>query len=376
MPLDQTTVTRVDIWPLDVPLTDPFVVATGTKTTADNLFVRVTLRSGAVGYGEIAPFPEVGGADREAARRAAVRLTQAVLGRSAADWRDTAPTFGEGSVPGAPTPDAAARCGIETALLDAWCRTRRTSVWHALGAADVRPRETDITIPIAGVDRSVALARGWHARGFRLFKTKVGADVGEDIRRLEAIHRACPGARFIADANQGFSLPTCRAFLAALRRIGVPLELLEQPVPRDDWEGMAALVRDGSVPVAADESARSLADVREIVARRAADVINIKIMKCGVSEALEIAAAGRAAGLRLMIGGMVETRVAMGCSFGLVLGLGGFDFLDLDTPLLLAADPVSGGYRYEGPQLVPWTGPGLGLELPLPVSPADVTTLA
>jgi hypothetical protein len=59
---------------------------------------------------------------------------------------------------------------------------------------------------------------------------------------------------------------------------------------------------------------------------------------------------------------MVETRIAMGCSFSLVLGLGGFDVLDLDTPLLLASDPVTGGYRYQGPQLQSWSGPGLDMK--------------
>ena len=62
-----------------------------------------------------------------------------------------------------------------------------------------------------------------------------------------------------------------------------------------------------------------------------------------------------------MIGGMVETRIAMGCSFSLVLGLGGFDVLDLDTPLLLASDPVTGGYRYDGSRLQPWSGSGLDM---------------
>ena len=65
-----------------------------------------------------------------------------------------------------------------------------------------------------------------------------------------------------------------------------------------------------------------------------------------------------------MIGGMIETRVAMGCSFSLVLGLGGISILDLDTPLLLAEDPFdSGGYQYTGPILSPWYEPGLGLRL-------------
>ena len=138
--------------------------------------------------------------------------------------------------------------------------------------------------------------------------------------------------------------------------------LLEQPVARDDLESMAAIRRETGIPVAADESVRSLADAQEVVARGAADYINIKIMKTGVAEAVEIASFTKTSGLKLMIGGMVETRIAMGCSFSLVLGLGGFDVLDLDTPLLLANDPLTGGYRYDGPRLQPWSGPGLDMK--------------
>ena len=115
------------------------------------------------------------------------------------------------------------------------------------------------------------------------------------------------------------------------------------------------------IPVAADESVRSLSDAKTVFQKQAADYVNVKIMKTGVIQAMEIASFARSAGLRLMAGGMVETRIAMGCSFSLVLGLGGFDVLDLDTPLLLSEDPVEGGYRYRGPSLVPWDGPGLDL---------------
>ena len=73
-----------------------------------------------------------------------------------------------------------------------------------------------------------------------------------------------------------------------------------------------------------------------------------------------------------MIGGMVETRIAMGCSFSLVLGLGGFDVLDLDTPLLLSTDPVTGGYRYSGPLLQPWHEDGLDMQI---LAPADRITI-
>src|SRR5688500_14791072 len=122
---------------------------------------------------------------------------------------------------------------------------------------------------------------------------------------------------------------------------------------------MAAQRRDLGIAIAADESVRSVQDARDVIRRKAADVVNIKITKSGLLVAMEIMACARAAGLRLMVGGMVETRIAMACSFGLVLGVGGFDVLDLDTPLLLSCDPVMGGYQYSGPTLHPWSGPGL-----------------
>jgi len=130
---------------------------------------------------------------------------------------------------------------------------------------------------------------------------------------------------------------------------------------REDLDSMAAIRRETGISVAADESVRSLVDAQEVIALGAADYINIKIMKTGIVEAVEITSFAKASGLKLMIGGMVETRIAMGCSFSLVLGLGGFDVLDLDTPLLLTSDPVTGGYQYNGPQLQPWSGPGLGM---------------
>lgn len=354
---DLSTITKVELWPVDVPMTHPFVVATGQRVTIENLFVRITLKDGAHGYGEIAPFPEVGGEDRASCQQTAIQLAKAAVGQPAVQYKRISRLFQE-IAPSHP----AARCGLETALVDALCRHLDIPLWGFLGGADVRARETDITIPIASLDRTVMLARGWYSQGFRLFKTKVGADAEQDIRRLEALHRAFPDTAFIADANQGFTLEECRFFVKEVKRLGGNIVLLEQPVPREDLDSLAALRRDAGVPVAADESVRSLQDARDVVQKQAVDVINIKIMKSGLLDAMDIAAYARAVGLGLMIGGMVETRIAMGCSFALVLGTGSFEFLDLDTPLLLTFDPVRGGYRYDGPKLQPWSGPGLDLE--------------
>ena len=147
---------RIDYWPMDIPLTDPFVVATGSRTLAETLFIRLTLSDGTQGYGEAAPFPEVGGETRAASVAAVDRLGPTMLGHPADQFKDIARALAE-QAPREP----AARCALETALLDAHCRTQRLPMWAFWGGEDVREHETDITIPIETPEKTLALARGW-----------------------------------------------------------------------------------------------------------------------------------------------------------------------------------------------------------------------
>lgn len=355
---DPFCITKVEAWPMALPLLAPFVVASGAMTVAHNVFVRVTLRNGAYGLGEMAPFPDISGEDQSGCLRAFPLAAKECLGQSVTQFRKLTWRLRDVALE---TP--AVRCGVETALLDALCRGMGIPLWGLVGGADVRQRETDVTLPIGPLEQIVATARGWNARGFRIFKMKVGLDVDEDIRRIEAVNAACPHATFVLDANGGFSLDQASTCMRALEQLHLPVKLFEQPVAREDIEGFVALRKSGTIPLAADESVRSVEDARHLIERNAVDVMNLKITKCGVVESMDIAGLARASGIGLMIGGMVESRVAMGCSWNLVLGLGGFDFLDLDMPLLLSGDPIQGGYAYEGPVLQLWKGSGLGMEM-------------
>jgi L-Ala-D/L-Glu epimerase len=142
----------VTFWPIDMPITNPFVVATGTRVVAENVFVRITLSNGICGYGEAAPFPEVGGEDRSSCLQALTHLAPSLIGRSVHDYQVLSHHLAE-QAPSHP----AARCGIETALLDAHCRARAIPLWKIWGGADVRPRDTDITIPIATQEKTLSL---------------------------------------------------------------------------------------------------------------------------------------------------------------------------------------------------------------------------
>lgn len=127
----------------------------------------------------------------------------------------------------------------------------------------------------------------------------------------------------ILDANAGYSAEEVLVLLRELRLAGIEPALLEQPVAREDWEGLGNLTREAGVPVTADESCRTPYDALRIVRNRLAQAVNIKLVKCGVVQSLEIAAVARTGGLVLMIGGMVETRLAMSFSAHFAAGLGG-----------------------------------------------------
>ncbi|PIA33411.1 hypothetical protein AQUCO_04100085v1 [Aquilegia coerulea] len=246
---------------------------------------------------------------------------------------------------------ASVRAGVEMALIDAVANSIGVPLWRLFGGV-TNTITTDITIPIVSPAEASELASRYHKKGFSSLKLKVGKNLSADIDVLKAIREVHPDCSFILDANEGYSANEAIKVLEKLHEMGVTPILFEQPVHRDDWEGLGHVTRVAKgkygISVAADESCRSLLDVHKIIDGKLADVINIKLAKVGVLGALEIIEVARNSGLDLMVGGMVETRLAMGFAGHLAAGLGCFRFIDLDTPLLLAEDPVFGGYEVSG----------------------------
>ncbi len=165
-----------------------------------------------------------------------------------------------------------------------------------------------------------------------LLKLKLGG--AGDPDRLAAVRAARPDARLIADANEAWTPDMLAPFLAAAAAAGV--ELIEQPLPADADEALAHIPR--LVPVCADESAHTRRDLDGLVAKY--DAVNIKLDKTGgLTEALAMAEAARAAGFRIMVGSMVATSLAVAPA---ILVAQGAEWVDLDGPLLLARDREPG----------------------------------
>jgi L-alanine-DL-glutamate epimerase-like enolase superfamily enzyme len=337
------TIRQMSVETLDIPLLEPFGISGGAQDLARNALVTVELADGTRGYGEAAPFEAFNGETQAKAMTAIEAARVIVEGADAREWRRVAV-----AVRDAVDHVGAAQCAIETAVLDALTRHAGMPLWAFFGGASTR-LETDMTVTTGTVEQAARAARAIVERGIRIIKVKIGSgDLPLDIARVEAIHEAAPSAPIILDGNSAFTTGQALELLSVLQERGVPVALFEQPTRKDDWKGLRQVTHWCGAPVATDESVSSGREALRVVHEHAAQVVNIKLMKGGIVEALDIAAICRAAGIQLMIGGMVESILAMTTSACFAAGQGGFSYVDLDTPLFMAENPFDGGFRLEG----------------------------
>ena len=340
--MSRTTIRSVIVEPLNIPLLEPFTIATGSVSEARNVLITITLDDGSIGYGESAPFPPSTGESQETALAAAQGCATLIEGKDAAHWRTLSKLMRSVYFS-----QITAIAGIEMALLDALTHSYGIPLYIFFGGASTSI-ETDMSIPMVTPEHGYELAKDIVARGINCIKIKVGGDIRDDVARVEAIREGAPGLGLTLDANQGYTPNEALLCLEALDDRDIRPLMLEQPVYKEDYEGLRYVTQHTTVPVAADESASSAAAVARLLAMGAVNVVNIKLMKAGIVEALDIAALCRVSHTPLMIGAMIESRLAIAASAHLAAGLGGFRYIDLDTPMLLAEDPFSGGYEQRG----------------------------
>jgi L-alanine-DL-glutamate epimerase-like enolase superfamily enzyme len=340
--MPNTTIQSIAVEPLTIPLLEPFTISTGWVSEARNVLITVTLHDGSIGYGECAPFPPSTGESQETAIAAARGSIELLQGRDAAGWRILSKLIR--SVYYSQTTVCA---GMEMAILDALTHSYGIPLYVFFGGASTSV-ETDISIPMVTPEHANELAQDIVKRGITRIKVKVGGDLREDVDRVEAVRSGAPHLGITLDANQGYTPGQALLCLEALDDRDIRPLLFEQPVYKEDYEGLHYIMQHTSVPVAADESASNAAAVARLLKMEAVNVVNIKLMKAAILGALDIAALCRVTNIGLMIGAMMESRLAIAAATHLATGLGGFSFIDLDTPMLLAADPFSGGYEQRG----------------------------
>lgn len=319
----------ITVRPLQERLILPFRTSLGQHDVLDNLLVVLELAGGTRGFGEAAIAPHITGESIERTRENIISCGDALIGRSAAGYPAISTMLHE-RLPH----NKAAIAALEMAMLDALARETGFPLWRLFGAV-CRPLKTDITIVITDTARTQEMAGGFYRAGFRAFKIKLNGKEEDDLARVCAVKQAVKKAALYLDANQAYDARTILRLVKALKRRRIRPALLEQPVHRDDWAGLRAVSRHSGILVCADESVQNIGDVLRVIRQQAAGAVNIKLMKMGLVQAREAAALCRAAEIKTMIGGMMESPLAMTAAAHLAAGMQCFDYVDLDTPFFL-----------------------------------------
>ena len=359
------TIERVVIHRRSIPLRRPFVTAVRTALAVDVLLVEVGDSDGRHGWGEAPTSWRVTGESVEGVT-AAINgpLREAVVGASCDD-----PSAAGDALERAAVRNSSARMALECALFDLAAQASGDTLARYLGATASAVR-TDVTLSaVRSASEEADLLRAaleYVEAGFDTLKVKVGAG-GDDVRTLVDLRRAVgPRVSLRVDANQGWTPQHALEVIGALEDAHVDLEFVEQPVHRDDLDGLAFVTHHCPTPVMADESVWTRRDLREILHDRAADMVNIKLAKTGgLREALALHRAARDAGLGVIIGCMAESHVGVGSAAALAAVVDSQApralAHDLDGGLLLTRSPVRGGVRYEGPRVELGDRPGAGI---------------
>lgn len=352
-------ITDVRIGKISVPLRVPFKTALRTVNSVEDVIVEIHTDTGAVGYGEAPPTGAVTG-DTTGAIIGALKdhIIKTIAGRDVDEFEDLLQAVQKCVVK-----NTSAKAAVDMALWDLYGQLYKIPAYKMMGGAR-KSIVTDITISVNDPEEMARDAVNAIERGYDCLKVKVGANPALDVARLEAVRKAVgPDTCIRIDANQAWSPKEAVRILNNMQEKGLDIEFVEQPVKAHDFEGMKYVTERSYVPVLADESVFSPEDAMKIMQMGAADLVNIKLMKCGgLYNALKIASAAEVYGVECMIGCMLEAKVSVNAAVHLACAKNIITKIDLDGPVLCSEDPVIGGAIFNEKEITVSDEPGLGIK--------------
>ncbi|HJR73549.1 MAG TPA: dipeptide epimerase [Luteimonas sp.] len=363
-------ITQIKFGMLRVPLKTPFKTALRTVETVEDIVVQIHTDTGYIGYGE-APATAVITGDTHGSIVEAIDkfIAPRLIGQEIANLNRITQL-----IQTALEKNTSAKAAVEIAVYDLFGQLYGAPLYKMLGGGDP-VITTDITISVDYIDKMVADSMAAVDRGFESLKIKVGKDIGLDIERVKAIYAAVEGRALLRlDANQGWTAKQAVYAMHTLEDAGVLLELLEQPVKAQDIDGLKYVTDRVHTPVMADESVFGPMEVVELIKLRAADIINIKLMKTGgISNAVRIADIAALYGVECMIGCMLETSISVAAAVHLAVAKANvITKVDLDGPSLSKFNPVDGGVIFNESEISVTDAPGLGIREIRGLEPIEV----
>jgi L-alanine-DL-glutamate epimerase-like enolase superfamily enzyme len=351
---------RVAIFPISIPLVYPFTISTGSSDRRDSVIVKVWDDDGCMGLGESAPSREFSEETQETSVSTLQYLARSILGEDPLNIEKLHNKM-DAAVHGHPFSKAA----IDMAMYDLAGRRLQTPAFNLLGGCICEEFALDWAIGLKETSAMVEEAIEKTEQGFKSLKIKVGVKTDVDIRNIESIKEAVGDSVSLkVDANQALNLRTDLSYLSVLDDLG--LEYIEQPLPKWDLEGMSILCKAIKTPIMADESVFSPQDALMVIAKRAADIVHLKIHKHGgLLPTKTIAKMCETALVPCFGGGMLSTSIAVAAASHLFASTGNIlPVAEFHVGLgLLKDDVVTERIRVKNGNLKVRNAPGLGLEV-------------
>jgi L-Ala-D/L-Glu epimerase len=350
---------KIEAWSVKMPLENPYRISYETVESATNVFLSIETDKDITGYGCAAPDLCVTGETSDSILSAIKEFIEPSMKGS--DPLRSVRILEKLKKLQKNSPSLLA--AVDMALYDILSKACGIPLWKLLGGFRDRIA-TSITIGIMSESETVACAWQYVNQGFRCLKLKGGVNVDSDIIKVIKVREALgKDIEIRFDANQGYSGEEALRFVKKTRKAN--LELIEQPTPKGQPELLAQITKNVPIPVMADESLMTLRDAFRIARRGLADMINIKIMKVGgISEALQINAVARSAGLEAMVGCMDESALAIAAGLNFALARSNIMYADLDGNIGLLNDPFKGAVVLRNGVLFPSEQPGLSVNGP------------
>ena len=351
-------ITEVRLGKISVPLRVPFKTALRSVSSVEDVIVEIHTDTGAVGYGEAPPTGAITG-DTTLAIVGAIQdhIAKSIIGKEVDELETLLQTVQKCIVK-----NTSAKAAVDMAIWDLYGQLYKIPVHKLLGGAR-KSIVTDITISVNPPEEMARDALDAIKRGYDCLKVKVGANPALDVERLSAVRKAVGSEVCIRiDANQAWQPKEAVRILNEMQDKGLKIEFVEQPVKAHDFEGLKYVTERSYVPVLADESVFSPEDAMTIMQMGAADLVNIKLMKCGgLYNALKIASAAEVFGVECMIGCMLEAKISVNAAVELACAKSIITKIDLDGPVLCSEDPILGGAVFNEKEITVSDQPGMGI---------------
>jgi L-Ala-D/L-Glu epimerase len=342
MAVTKLIIQQVELYKLSIPLKEPFITSLGREDSAENVLVKIITDKGIIGFGECSPYMPINGESQDTCFVVGQYFAKLFRNKNALAIEERIVDmdkliYGNTSI----------KSAFDMALYDIASQNAGVPLYKFLGGENNKTIITDYTVSIGEIDKMAADAVKIKEEGYPAIKIKLGSNGNIDVQRIKAIREAVGNEIPLRiDANQGWNVNEAIETLKLLGKYDI--QHCEEPIPRWDYMNLPKVKKESPIPIMADESCCDEHDAERLIAIKACDYFNIKLVKSGgIFKALKIVKLAEANNIHLQVGAMLESRLAMTAFAHFALCSSMIEHYDFDTALMFIEDPISGGIIYE-----------------------------